>query len=105
MNTAPPAPDPRVPRRRRRWLLGLVVCLSCLFVVVEAFGRSDWLSEAVGREIAPLAREFLGLDAVLGRLEVQQLCKNTVLRMRFSIVENVGTPSEALTSFFLFITS
>ena len=70
MSTAPQVPEPRAPKRRRRWLLGLLVGLVCLMLGIEAFGRSDWLSDAVGREVAPLAREYLGLDAVLGRLEV-----------------------------------
>jgi len=56
--------------RRRRWLVGLGIGLLVLVGAIEGFGRSAWLSDAVAGEVAPLAREFLGLDAVIGRVEV-----------------------------------
>ena len=72
MSPVPEAADQAAPRRRRRrrWLLGLGVGFLGLLGAVEAFGRSDWLSDAVAREVAPVARDLLGLDAVVGRVEV-----------------------------------
>ena len=69
-STPDEAPPPRPARWRRRAAVALVALLGGM-AGLSWLGRSDLLSDAVAREVAPRVRTLIGLDATLGRFEIR----------------------------------